>query len=65
MSVYHKESLILKPVNVFMYLHIMNKVINKVIKLLNDEETYPVCKFLVLQDGLPHLAGDFSSAECI
>lgn len=35
-----------EALNVFIYLHIMNKVINKVIKLLNYMEAYPVCKFL-------------------
>lgn len=33
------------PVDVFIYLHIMNIIINKVIKLSNDVEAYPVCKF--------------------
>lgn len=66
MSVYHKGSLILKPANVFIYLHIINKIIHKVIQLSNYVGPYPVCKFLVLQDDLiTTLAGDFSTTQCI
>lgn len=45
LSVYQKGTLNLKPVDVFIFLHIVNKIINKVIKLSNGVEAYPVCKF--------------------
>lgn len=55
----------MKPVNVFIYLHI-KIVINNVIKFLNYVEAHPVCKFLMQQDGLiTTLAGDFSTTQCI
>lgn len=40
-------SLILKPIDVFIYLNIIN-VINEVLELSNGVEVYPVCKYRIM-----------------